>query len=39
VIAFTVTEDRIVEIDVIGDPDRVAMLAAFVLTTARRQDS
>jgi hypothetical protein len=36
VMAFTVAANRIVEIDTIADPDRVAKLTAAVLAGARR---
>ena len=34
--AFTVAEGKIVEVDVIADPDRIARLAAPVLAGANR---
>jgi ketosteroid isomerase-like protein len=39
VMAFSVADDRIVEIDIIADPERVAKLAAPVLTDTDRRPS
>jgi hypothetical protein len=38
IMAFTISEDRIIEIDSIGDPDRVKKLTADLLIGADRAD-